>query len=92
MQVTKVSPFTGKENTLEIPLTDAEFRHGCELYRAGALIQEAFPGLSAGLREFLLTGITPEEWEREMKEPEDVVAYVDALPEEDQDGMEAETE
>lgn len=28
----------------------------------GKLIQNAFPELSAGEREFLITGITPEEW------------------------------
>ena len=31
-------------------------------YSAGELLQNAFPQLSAGEREFIKTGITPEEW------------------------------
>lgn len=30
--------------------------------RAGVYLQEAFPFLSAGEREFILSGITPDEW------------------------------
>lgn len=33
------------------------------LFNRGALVQEAFPQLSAEEREFLLTGITGEEWD-----------------------------
>lgn len=31
-------------------------------YRRGAYIQDAFPGLSAGDREFLISGYSPEGW------------------------------
>lgn len=37
----------------------------------GALIQNALPHLSADDREFLLTGITGDEWERTFPEDED---------------------
>lgn len=32
-------------------------------YERGALMQEAFPYLTPDEREFLMTGLTPEEWE-----------------------------
>lgn len=59
VNVTKVSMLTGKPHTLEIPLTEQELVAGLE---SGKLIQHAFPQLSADQREFLITGITPEEW------------------------------
>ena len=39
-------------------MTNAQFA----AYNAGALVQDAFPDLDADAREFLMTGITPEEW------------------------------
>jgi hypothetical protein len=36
---------------------------GLHKYRKGALIQEAFPGVPAEDREFLMSGISPEGWE-----------------------------
>lgn len=40
-----------------------QMQRGHREYCAGALIQQAFPFLSAEEREFLMTGITPEEWD-----------------------------
>ena len=34
-------------------------------------IQDAFPNLDAGQREFILTGVTPEEWDKVMGEEEE---------------------
>ncbi len=60
MKVTKTSPFTGKETTLEIPgLTEQMLND----WKGGMLIQRAMPGIRAEHREFLMTGITPEEWD-----------------------------
>lgn len=60
MKITKTSPFTGKETTLEIPgLTEQMLSD----WKGGMLIQKAMPGISAEHREFLMTGITPEEWD-----------------------------
>ena len=47
---------------MELPLTEAEFNRAQQARAQGALIQEAFPMLNADQREFILTGITPEEW------------------------------
>jgi hypothetical protein len=40
-----------------------QFEAGLGLYDRGALVQVAFPFLSNAEREFLMTGITPQEWE-----------------------------
>lgn len=50
--------FTGKTNTLDIPVTQDQLDNW---YR-GALIQDAMPNLTAEQREFIKTGVTPEEW------------------------------
>lgn len=63
MKLTKVSTLTGKENTVELPLTQDEFDTG-ELQRSrGWLIQQVYPNLNKWDREFLISGITREEWE-----------------------------
>ena len=59
MIIKRVSPISGKENTMDLDITTAQI----EAYQAGALIQDAFSNLDAGQREFLMTGITPEEWD-----------------------------
>lgn len=43
---------------------------GLRAYRAGAHAQVAFPGLSADDREFLISGTSPEGWDRMFKEDE----------------------
>ena len=59
MKITRTNPFNGEVNTLDIAVTDAQI----EYYAAGALIQDAFPNLSADDREFIKTGITAESWD-----------------------------
>ena len=60
MIIFKQSPITGETVSREI---DVE-RHALERFEAGGiLIQDAFPNISADDREFILTGITPEEWD-----------------------------
>lgn len=44
---------------------------GFDAYRAGALVQDAFPRLSADEREMLISGICPECWDAQFSEPED---------------------
>ena len=64
MQVTKVSLLTGQEHTQEIDVTEEQLA----LWKAGRLIQDVCPHLSASEREFLMTGATQEEWDQYMKE------------------------
>jgi len=58
MLITKQSPFTGKTHTIDIPVTEEQLAR----WRLGAMIQDAMPNLTSAEREFLMTGITPEEW------------------------------
>ena len=60
MELTRQSRLTGRINTMEIPVTSEQL----EVYGRGIrLIQDAFPNLTPDQREFILTGITPEEWD-----------------------------
>jgi hypothetical protein len=65
-KITRVSPFSGKTHTLTI---GADPKHW-EAWKKGALIHKAFPDLSPDQREFIQSGITPEEWDAEFKEDE----------------------
>lgn len=58
MLITRKSMFTGKVHTLDVPCTEEQY----EAWRNGQLIQVAMPNVPADLREFLMTGTTPEEW------------------------------
>lgn len=59
MKITRKSPFTGTVNTMDIDVTDVQI----ERWKSGTLIQNAMPNISADEREFIMTGITPEEWQ-----------------------------
>jgi hypothetical protein len=48
---------TGKPHSVAVPAA------GLFAYHQGAKIQDAFPGLSADDREFLLSGFSPDGWE-----------------------------
>lgn len=59
MQITRRSPLTGLANTREINVTYAQL----DAWYSGQLIQDACPNLSAEDREFLISGLTPEDWQ-----------------------------
>ena len=59
MQITRTSMFSGKANTLDLDVTAEQIA----AWQGGVLIQDAMPQLSAGEREFLKTGVTPQEWD-----------------------------
>jgi hypothetical protein len=65
MILTRSNFIDGKENSMELPLTEEEFA-AKELIRenTGALIQNVYPNLTADQREFIKTGITPELWNK----------------------------
>lgn len=58
MMITRRSPFTRKLHTLDIPVTEEQL----ERWHNGELIQNAMPDLTPDQREFLMTGITADEW------------------------------
>ncbi len=61
MIITRCSPFSGKINTRDIPVTKEQLVK----LNSGMLIQYAMPNISADDREFIMTGITPEEFPKE---------------------------
>jgi hypothetical protein len=58
MVITRTSPITGISHSVELPVTEEQLT----AYHQGALLQNAFPNLSAGDREFIKSGITDSEW------------------------------
>ena len=58
MKITKISPVTGKDNTMDLPITQDQLTS----WAAGVLIQDAMPNLTPDQREFLMTGCTPGDW------------------------------
>jgi len=66
MKVTRVSSLTGVERTREIDITDEQWQAYCD----GELIQNAMPNVSVDDREFIISGITPSEWETYFDHPD----------------------
>jgi len=64
MNITKRSSLTGKENTLNIDVTPEQLARIENRMNTTELIQNIVPNLSMADREFLMTGITNEEWIR----------------------------
>lgn len=58
MEISKRSPFSGEVNTRNLDITVEQF----DRWNRGESVQNVFPHLSATDREFLLTGITDEDW------------------------------
>lgn len=59
MLITRTSPFSGRNRSRDIPITAEQL----EAWQNGTLIQHAMPHLDADQREFILTGITDDEWD-----------------------------
>ena len=64
MQITRKSQVSGITRTLDLPVTEEQFK----AWKEGELIQRAFPNLTNDQREFIMTGITQEEWDATMKD------------------------
>ena len=64
MLVTRLSPFSRTKNTIDLDITPEQL---ARYENSEELIQNVFPNLSAEHREFIKTGITPEEWEASFK-------------------------
>ena len=58
MLIAKTSSLTSRTHEMEIDVSDKQLA----LWMEGALIQDVMPNLSPDEREFLMTGITPAEW------------------------------
>lgn len=58
----RTSQLTQRYHEMELPLTQRELERGLAAWDRGAFIQDAFPSLTPEQREFIKTGITPDEW------------------------------
>ena len=58
MLITRKSLISGNINTMSLPITEEQYN----AWEQGTLVQVAMPHLSPDEREFVMSGITPEEW------------------------------
>ena len=58
MLITRTSPISGATNSLEVSCTPEQLA----AWESGVLIQIAMPDVEAPLREYIKSGITPQEW------------------------------
>ena len=58
MLITRTSPISGTTHSLEVNCTLEQLA----AWEAGTLIQDAMPDVEAPLREYIKSGITPQEW------------------------------
>ena len=59
MKITRRSHLTGKVHTMDLPVTGEQLIH----VEQGEVIQSVLGHLTPGQREFVMTGITDDEWE-----------------------------
>tara|TARA_X000001388_G_C2116505_1_gene79816 strand:- start:258 stop:458 length:201 start_codon:yes stop_codon:yes gene_type:complete len=64
MKITKTSILSGITRTKEINVNQSQI----DKWVAGMLIQDAMPNVSVDEREFIMTGITSEEWDSTFNE------------------------
>jgi len=63
MEIVRQSQLSGAIYVMEIDITEEQLERVENRRINGELIQNIVPNLSKEDREFLITGITPEEWE-----------------------------
>lgn len=59
MEITRTSLASGITRTLDLPVT----QEGLDRWMGGEAIQKVFPHLTPDQREYIMTGITGEEWD-----------------------------
>lgn len=64
LRVWRISALSGAGHCMDLDIDEEAYAQWAMGF--GPVIQEAFPNLTAGEREFLMTGITPAEWDKFM--------------------------
>lgn len=64
MQVTRTSQLTGVTHTMDLDVTKEQLDRFEVRRETGEYVQNIFNNLSASEREFILSGITPDEWDK----------------------------
>lgn len=72
MEFVRKSQITGKMSVRDISISHSQYRAWVDAADddPNRFIQQALPHISAEDREFLMTGITPEEWDEHLGEEE----------------------
>ena len=60
MRIIRRSLVSGETNVMDLPVTKMQLQE----WKNGGLIQNVFPNLTPDEREFIQTGITPNEWQQ----------------------------
>ena len=60
MRIIRRSLVSGETNVMDLPVTQMQLQE----WKNGGLIQNVFPDLTPDEREFIQTGITPNEWQQ----------------------------
>lgn len=63
MKITRRSPRTGKDTTLDLDVTPEQMAELEGPRSQRRVVQAIFPNLSKAEREFLMTGYTQEDWD-----------------------------
>ena len=71
--------FSGITRTLNLDITEAQLA----AWQGGTVIQTAMPQLSADEREFVMTGVTAEEWAETFDEEDEEESAPEYEPRED---------
>ena len=64
MIIKRVSILDGVERAMDLPVTAKQLND----WASGTVIQRAMPHLNSDEREFLMTGITPDQWDKEFSD------------------------
>ena len=73
MKITKTSSFSNIEHTLDIDITPEQLNRHAE----GELIQNICPHLTPAKREFIISGVTEQEWNDLLNEREQTSMGID---------------
>jgi len=68
MRIIRRSLVSGETNVMDLPVTKMQLQE----WKDGGLIQNVFPDLTPDQREFIQTGITPNEWQQVEQDLEEV--------------------
>jgi hypothetical protein len=71
MLITRTSQISKTNSTMELDITYEQLDRVNNRYESKELIQNIVPNLSMEEREFLITGITPKEWNELFNQIED---------------------
>ncbi len=67
MNITRTSQVSGITRSIDLNITQEQL----DAWSNGMLVQKAFPNLTPSEREFIITGITSEEWDELFADSDD---------------------